>query len=62
MRKGDGRDVTVRVQGRLHELPYNLPGEVGTFRIAAPVSGVLLAYVPPGLQPKGQAPGPRWRR
>ncbi|CAM5778902.1 YhdP family protein [Ottowia pentelensis] len=58
VRKGDGRDVTVRVQGRLHELPYNLPGEVGTFRIAAPVSGVLLAYVPPGLQPKGQAPWP----
>jgi hypothetical protein len=27
VRKGEGRDVTVRVQGRLHELPYNLPGE-----------------------------------
>ncbi len=58
VRKGEGRDVTVRVQGRLHELPYNLPGEVGTFRIAAPVSGVLLGYVPARLQPKGQAPWP----
>ena len=58
VRKGEGRDVTVRVQGKLRELPFNLPGEVGTFRIGGPVSGVLLNYVPSRLQPKGQAPWP----
>ena len=58
IRKGDGRDVAVRVQGKLHELPFNLPGERGTFRIAGPVSGVQMQYVPQRLQPAGQASWP----
>ena len=58
IRKGEGRDVVVRVQGKLHELPFNLPGERGTFRIAGPLSGVQMQYVPQHLQPAGQASWP----
>ncbi len=58
IRQGEGRNVAVRVQGKLHELPFNLPGEVGTFRIAGPLSGVAMNYVPARLQPAGQAPWP----
>ena len=50
--------MVVRVQGKLHELPFNLPGERGTFRIAGPVSGVQMQYVPQHLQPAGQASWP----
>lgn len=56
--KGEGRDVAVRVAGRLREVPFNLPGEVGEFRIAGPVSGVVYGYVPRNLQPAGQPPWP----
>ncbi len=58
IRQGEGRNVAVRVQGKLHDLPFNLPGEVGTFRFAGPLSGVVMNYVPPRLQPTGQAPWP----
>ncbi len=56
--KGEGRDIAVRVQGKLREIPFNLPGEVGQFRFAGPVGGVTMTYVPTRLQPAGQAPWP----
>jgi uncharacterized protein YhdP len=57
VRKGEGRDVTVRVQGRLHELPYNLPGEVGVpHRRAGERRAAGLRACPAAAQ--GQAPWP----
>ena len=58
VKRGEGRNIAVQVKGKLREVPFNLPGEKGEFRFAGPVSGVTLAYVPPGLQPAGQAPWP----
>ncbi len=57
IRQGEGRDIAVQVKGRLHEVPFNHPGEVGEFRFAGPVSGVTMAYVPRALQPAGE---PAW--
>lgn len=58
IRGGEGRDIAVQVSGKLREVPFNLPGEVGEFRFAGPVQGVTMAYVPAGLQPRGERPWP----
>lgn len=58
IRTGEGRGIAVHISGRLREVPFNLPGEVGEFRFAGPVSGVTMAYVPRPLQPAGEAPWP----
>ncbi|HMN21782.1 MAG TPA: YhdP family protein [Ottowia sp.] len=58
IRQGEGRDIAVQVSGKLREVPFNLPGEVGEFRFAGPVSGVTMAYVPRGLQSADEPPWP----
>jgi uncharacterized protein (TIGR02099 family) len=55
---GGTSQVDFRVRGAVSEVPFNLPGEVGDFRITARVRDAGLAFVPTYLQPQGQAPWP----
>ncbi len=54
---GRASDVSFRVRGDLHDMPFNDPRQ-GEFRIAARVNGVTYAYVPPQLQAQGEVPWP----
>ncbi len=59
---GRSDQVDFRVRGAVAEVPFNLPGEVGDFRIAARVLDAELAYVPAYLRPDGQVPWPHLRQ
>lgn len=61
VRSGAADQVTFRIQGDLWDVPFNLPGTAGEFRIAAQLRGVDFAYVPTFLQPPGEAPWPALR-
>ncbi len=50
--------VDFRIQGDLWDLPYNLPGAQGEFRIAAQLQSVDFAYVPAYLQTPGDLAWP----
>ncbi len=54
--KGRAGGVRFRVKGDLRDFPFSQPGQ-GEFRITANVQDTLFIYVPPGVQPAGQA---RW--
>ena len=50
--------VDFRIKGDLWDLPYNLPGAQGDFRIAAQLQSVDFNYVPAYLQAQGDVPWP----
>ena len=54
---GKASGVDFKVQGDLHDMPFNQPQQ-GTFRIAAQVKDVTYAYVPARLQERGELPWP----
>lgn len=54
--KGRAGGVRFRVKGDLRDFPFSQPGQ-GEFRITANVQDTLFVYVPPSVQPAGQA---RW--
>lgn len=58
IRKGEARNVAVRIKGDLYKVGDNPPERGSEFRFAGQVSGVTMAYVPPSLQPEGQLPWP----
>ncbi|MDO5086656.1 MAG: YhdP family protein, partial [Comamonadaceae bacterium] len=58
IREGEARDVAVRIQGDLWDVPFDRPGARGEFRFAGQVRNVRMAYVPRRLQPAAQAPWP----
>jgi hypothetical protein len=55
--KGEVNDLLVRIKGDLNDIPFADPRS-GEFRFAGKVRNLDYAYVPPGLQPQGQAPWP----
>lgn len=61
VRAGQVSQVNFRVAGDLWDMPFNLPGAQGTFRIAAQLQDVDFAYVPPYLQTEGDTPWPALR-
>jgi len=54
---GTASGVKFRVRGDLHDMPFHDP-RLGEFRISANVRNVTYAFVPRGIQPRGQAPWP----
>ncbi len=58
IRKGDARDVAVRIKGDLYKVGDHPPEPGSEFRFAGQVSGVTMAYVPRMLQHEGEAPWP----
>ncbi|WP_247596821.1 YhdP family protein [Hydrogenophaga sp. PAMC20947] len=50
--------VDFRINGELWDVPYNLPGAQGEFRIAAQLQSVDFAYVPAYLQAEGDLAWP----
>lgn len=58
---GQVRDVRFKVEGDLWQMPFNDPAD-GTFHVAAKVSQVDYAYVPPGFMPTGSTPWPALRQ
>lgn len=48
-----------RVRGAVQEVPFNLPGEQGEFRVSANVRDAGLVFVPRYLQTEDEAPWPR---
>jgi uncharacterized protein (TIGR02099 family) len=58
VRGGVADQVTFRIQGDLWDVPFNLPGTAGEFRIAAQLRDVDLAYVPAFLQSPGDVAWP----
>ena len=61
VRAGQASRVDFRVQGDLWDMPFNLPGTRGTFRITAQLQDLDFAYVPPYLQVDGDTPWPALR-
>ena len=61
VRAGQASQVSFRVAGDLWDMPFNLPGAQGTFRIAAQLQDVDFVYVPPYLQVEGDTPWPALR-
>ena len=57
VRKGQVRNLQVRIKGDLDKLPMPQTRD-GEFRFAGHLQDVEMAYVPPALQPAGQAPWP----
>lgn len=55
---GTSNRVDFRVRGEVDDLPFDTPGSVGVFRIAAQLQGVDLAFVPPFLLSEGDTPWP----
>ncbi len=55
---GQISDVKFNVNGPVNDVPFNRPTDVGDFKVALKVRQGKLAYVPPGLQPKGSASWP----
>lgn len=58
IKKGQARDVQVRVKGDLRHIGLRRPPPGTEFRFAGAVHDITLAYVPPRLQPAGQKPWP----
>lgn len=58
IRKGEAREVAVRVKGRLLDVPFEKNPAAGEFRFAGQVRDVTMDYVPRSIQPRGQAPWP----
>ena len=58
IQKGEARNFGVRVKGDLSRVGDAPPEPGSLFRFAGQVRGVTMAYVPPALQPEGQAPWP----
>lgn len=58
IRKGEARNVAVRIKGDLYKVGDHPPERGSEFRFAGQVSGVTMAYVPPTLQPEGELPWP----
>ena len=54
---GVATQTQFKVRGDLHDLPFQRPGQ-GEFHIAAKIRDATYAYVPPRLQPPGEAPWP----
>ena len=50
--------VDFRIRGELWDVPFNLPGTQGDFRISAQLQSVDFAYVPTYLQDEGDLPWP----
>ena len=61
VRAGQASQVDFRVQGDIWDMPFNLPGTQGTFRIAAQLQDLDFMYVPPYLQVDGDTPWPALR-
>ena len=57
VRKGQMRNLQVRIKGDLDKLPMPQTRD-GEFRFAGHLQDVEMAYVPAALQPAGQAPWP----
>jgi len=55
---GTSDRVEFRVRGEVDDLPFDEPGSVGVFRIAARLQDVNLAFVPPFLRTEGDTPWP----
>ncbi|MDO8903134.1 YhdP family protein [Hydrogenophaga sp.] len=55
---GTSSRVEFRVRGEVDDLPFDTPGSVGVFRIAARLQDVDLAYAPPFLRSEGATPWP----
>ncbi|MDP2742778.1 MAG: DUF3971 domain-containing protein, partial [Hydrogenophaga sp.] len=55
---GTSDRVEFRVRGEVDDLPFDAPGSVGVFRIAARLQDVDLAFVPPFLRSEGDTPWP----
>lgn len=51
-------NADVRVRGPLAEVPFNMPGEEGIFRISGQVDDGIMAYVPTRLQDAGESAWP----
>jgi uncharacterized protein (TIGR02099 family) len=58
IRKGEARDVAVRIKGNLLDVPFEKNPAAGEFRFAGQVRGVTMAYVPRAIQPAEQVPWP----
>jgi len=58
VQSGQASRVDFRVNGDLWDMPFNLPGARGEFRIAAQLQGLDFVYVPPYLQAPGEVPWP----
>jgi uncharacterized protein (TIGR02099 family) len=58
IRGGTSNRIEFRVRGEVDNLPFDTPGSVGVFRIAARLQDVDLAYVPPFLLSTGDTPWP----
>ncbi|MDO5624349.1 MAG: YhdP family protein [Pseudomonadota bacterium] len=58
VQKGEAHNVSVRVKGDLRQVARPSPAPGTEFRFAGQVRGTTLNYVPPRLQPEGQAPWP----
>ncbi|HEX5737897.1 MAG TPA: YhdP family protein, partial [Hydrogenophaga sp.] len=56
--RGSSNRVDFRVRGEIDGLPFDTPGSVGEFRIAARLQDVDLAFVPPFLLSEGKSPWP----
>ena len=55
---GSAPEVQFRVKGDLHDFPYGHAPRLGEFHIAARVTDVTYAYVPPSLLAPGDRPWP----
>jgi uncharacterized protein (TIGR02099 family) len=58
VQSGQASRVDFRINGDLWDMPFNLPGARGEFRIAAQLQGLDFVYVPPYLQAPGEVPWP----
>jgi uncharacterized protein (TIGR02099 family) len=56
--QGQARDVAVRIQGNLDEVPFASNPARGQFRIAGRAADVVMACVPRALQPAHEPPWP----
>lgn len=56
VRGGGSGQVDFRIKGDVYDVPFDLPGTRGEFRISAALKGVDFAFVPPFLQEAGEAP------
>lgn len=57
VQQGRLSQVAVRIRGDLFNVPY-ADARQGEFRFAGKLQDALYAYVPPSIQPRGQAPWP----
>ena len=61
VRSGTAKRVDFRLQGNVVDMPFDVPGTRGVFRIGAQLQGLDIAYVPTYLQTPGQLAWPGLR-